>query len=97
MELLFITVGGAILGAIARYTLPGRLSYGSVLLPVVGAVLTAVLWVALTWLGMAWDGGWIWVVCLVAPGLAVAGLALWLPRHRAGSDERRLAELLRAS
>jgi len=97
MEILFITLGGAILGAIARYTLPGRLSSGAMVLPVAGAVISAVVWVALTWLGMKWDGGWIWVISLLVTGLAVAALALWLPRHRAIADEHRLETLLRAN
>jgi high-affinity Fe2+/Pb2+ permease len=94
MEILFITIGGAILGAIARYTLPGRLSSGAVVLPAAGAAISAVVWVVLTWFGLKWDGGWIWVLSLLITGLAVAALALWLPRHRAVADEKRLQELL---
>jgi len=94
MEILFITIGGAILGAIARYTLPGRLSSGAVVLPAAGAAISAVVWVVLTWFGMKWDGGWIWVLSLLITGLAVAALALWLPRHRAVADEKRLQDLL---
>jgi len=68
MELLFVVLGGAILGLAARYSLPRRHTYGSALVPAVGAGVAAVVWVALTWLGWAWDGGWIWVVSLVAAG-----------------------------
>ena len=75
MELLFVVLGGALLGVAARYALPRRHTYGSVLVPAIGAGVAAVVWVALTWLGWAWDGGWIWVVSLVAAGLASAASA----------------------
>ncbi|MRG60758.1 hypothetical protein GE115_12895 [Agromyces sp. CFH 90414] len=86
MELLFITLGGAILGAIARYTLPKRQTYGSVLVPAVGAAVAAVVWVALTWLGWAWDGGWIWVVSLVLAGAASVATALLIAPRRERAD-----------
>ncbi|CAD6001615.1 hypothetical protein [Agreia sp. COWG] len=72
MELLFITLGGAILGLIARSVFPNRDTHGVVLMPAVGAGVAAVLWVALTWAGLAWDGGWIWVITLVVTGIVVA-------------------------
>ncbi|WP_205649330.1 hypothetical protein [Agromyces sp. LHK192] len=86
MELLFVTLGGAILGAIARYTLPKRHSYGSVLVPAIGAGVAAIVWVALTWLGWAWDGGWIWVVSLVVAGLAAGASALLIAPRREHAD-----------
>ena len=73
MELLFVTLGGAILGLAAHFALPRREFRGVVLVPAVGAGVAAVVWVALTWLGMPWDGGWIWVISLVASAAAAAG------------------------
>jgi hypothetical protein len=88
MELLFVVLGGAILGLAARYTLPRRHSYGSALVPAIGAGVAAVVWVGLTWLGWAWDGGWIWVVSLVAAGLASAASVLVIgPRREHGDAE----------
>jgi len=97
MELLFVVLGGAILGLAARYALPGRQTHGALLVPAVGAALAAVLWVALTWLGWPWDGGWIWAVTLVATGVVVwvGDLALGLVRLRA--DEDRLVRLSRGA
>ena len=85
MELLFVVLGGAILGLAARYSLPRRHTYGSALVPAIGAGVAALVWVALTWLGWAWDGGWIWVVSFVAAGLASVATA-WLigPRRERG-------------
>ena len=66
MELLFVTVIGASLGLIARYLLPSRGTYGALLLPAVSGVATAVVWVALLWVGLTFDGTWIWVASLAA-------------------------------
>lgn len=93
MELLFVTLGGAILGTAARYALPRRQFYGSVLVPAIGAAVAAVVWVGLTWLGWAWDGGWIWAVALVVAGLvSVASVLLIGPRRE--RDDAALFERL---
>jgi hypothetical protein len=96
MELLFVTVIGAGIGAIVRYVLPHRVSYGIFLLPAVAAAITAVVWVALLWAGLTFDGGWIWVASLVAGGAAAILGALLLPRRRKTTDDRMLAHLSRA-
>ncbi|MGR0318228.1 hypothetical protein [Agromyces sp. ZXT2-3] len=93
MELLFITLGGAILGLAAHYAAPRREFRGVVLVPAVGAAVAAVVWVALTWLGMAWDGGWIWVIALVASGAAAAAVAWLIGRRREEDDARTFAHL----
>ena len=41
MELLFVVLGGAILGLAARYSLPRRHTYGSALVPAIGAGVAA--------------------------------------------------------
>ncbi len=93
MELLFISLGGAILGLAARYSLPRRHLHGSVLIPAIGTAAAAVTWVALTWLGMPWDGGWIWLIALVCSGLAAAGADVLIGRRREAADAE-LAERL---
>ena len=83
-----MVLGGAILGLAARYALPRRQTYGCALVPAIGAGVAAVVWVGLTWLGWAWDGGWIWVVSLVAAGLASAASVLVIgPRREHGDAE----------
>ncbi|MEL4317852.1 hypothetical protein WJX64_02420 [Leifsonia sp. YIM 134122] len=93
MELLFVFLGGAIFGTIARYTLPHRDEHGSVLVPAIGAVVASVVWVALTWLGWAWDGGWIWWVSLGASVIAVVVADLAIGRHRVQTDAALLTKL----
>lgn len=90
MELLFIALGGAILGIIARYAFSAnRSTQGVVLIPAIGVAAAAIVWVALTWLGMAWDGGWIWVITLVATAITVgvAAPVIGVLRERADIAE----------
>jgi len=93
MELLFVTLIGAAIGITLRYLVPGRHAYGTLLAPAVGGAVAAVVWSGLTWLGWKFDGGWIWVVSLVAAGLAALALELILPRVRHESDARMLHQL----
>ncbi|BDZ55962.1 hypothetical protein [Agromyces marinus] len=95
MELLFVALGGAILGLGARYAVPRRRFHGVVLVPAVGTGVAAVVWVALTWLGMPWDGGWIWVVSLVASAAAAVGVAYLVGRRREDDDARTFERLAR--
>lgn len=88
-----MALGGAILGIAARYSLPHRTEYGSLVVPAIGTAAAAIIWVALTWLGMAWDGGWIWLITLLGAAAVSAGAALLLGRSRTASDERLLATL----
>lgn len=93
MELLYVTVIAAFIGLAIRYLLPGHDSYGLFLLPAVAAIATAVVWVVLVWVGLKFDGGWIWVAALGASVVASVLVALLLVRGRAAGDERRLHHL----
>jgi hypothetical protein len=96
MELLFVTLGGAILGLGFRYVLPGRETHGVLLLPAIGAAVAAAVWAVLTWAGWKFDGGWIWVISLVAAGVVPALVAILLSRGRVRSDVELLAQLVKA-
>jgi hypothetical protein len=93
MELAYVTVIGAAIGALARYTLPGRRTYGLFLLPAIAAAVTAAVWVGLVWIGWTFDGGWIWVISLVAGGISAIIAALVIVRYRANADQRLLHHL----
>jgi hypothetical protein len=86
MELLFVALGGALLGLAARYALPRRLTHGSVLIPAVGTGVASLVWVALTWLGWAWDGGWIWWVSLTVAAIASVVVDVFVGRRREAAD-----------
>ncbi|AGW41018.1 hypothetical protein O159_08740 [Leifsonia xyli subsp. cynodontis DSM 46306] len=88
MELLFVALAGAILGLGARYLLPNRHTHGSALIPAVGVSVACVLWVALTWAGLAWDGGWIWWIALLGTAAIVVAADLVVGRVRAAHDEK---------
>lgn len=93
MELLFVAVIGAFIGLTLRYLLPGRDVYGLFLLPAVAVAATCIIWVALVWAGLKFDGGWIWVIALVGGGLVTIAAALLIVRTRHISDQHRLHTL----
>jgi hypothetical protein len=86
MELLFIALIGVIIGGAARYALPGRATHGAALVPAVGGIAAMVLWVALTWAGLKWDGGVIWWVAVLGTAVVSAAVALVLGRVRTHAD-----------
>ncbi len=94
MELLFVIVIAAGMGAVLRYVLPSRGTYGIFLLPALAASVTAVVWVGLLWLGWTFDGTWIWVASLGAGFAAALAAGIVIPRLRAAADERKLSELV---
>ena len=93
MELLFVALGGTALGLAARYLLPGRSTQGSVLVPAIGTAVASLVWVALTWLGWAYDAGWIWWVSLIVAGLVSVASDIVLTRTRSLSVQRMLHSL----
>jgi NADPH-dependent 2,4-dienoyl-CoA reductase/sulfur reductase-like enzyme len=97
MELLFITLAGAIIGLAGRYLLPHRHTHGAALMPAIGVIASAVLWVGLTWAGLKWDGGWIWVITLLGTAAIVVITDLVIGRVRTTHDANLLATLSKAS
>lgn len=93
MELLFVFVLAIGIGLAVRYLLPQRTTHGVLLLPAIAAAVASIVWVGLLWLGWSFDGTWIWVVSLVASGVAALVAGLVLPRRRVASDARLLSQL----
>lgn len=93
MELLFVALGGAIIGLGVHYAAPWRRERGVLLVPATGVVVAALVWLGLTVLGWAWDGGWIWAVTLVVAAIAASVAAVLLGRARSAADDRMLARL----
>jgi len=96
MELLFVALGGVVLGLAARYSLPDRGSHGVVLVPAVGTAAASVAWVALTWLGLTWDNGWIWWIAFGVSAAVSVAVAIVLGRRRKRADQEMLHTLLRS-
>ena len=90
LELIYVTVIGAVITVAVRYLVPGRSTHGVLLLPAIGAAVSAVAWVGFTWLGLKPDGGWIWLVSLGAAAIAGVVVAVLLRRIRSAADDRRL-------
>lgn len=93
MELLFVALFGALIGLVARYALPRRATHGALLIPAVGTISAMVAWVALTWAGLRWDQGVIWIATLAASALVAAGVDLLVGRRRSAADARDLAAI----
>jgi hypothetical protein len=93
MELLFVIVIAAGIGLLVHLITGGRDTHGITLLPGIDAVVTAVVWEGLLWLGWKFDGTWIWVVSLVAGGLTALVFGLVLPRSRRTADRALLTKL----
>ena len=87
MELLFVVLIGVLAGLAARAVLPRRELMGVALLPAIGGVSAAIVWVGLTWAGLKWDGGWIWAATVAACLIVVAASGLLLIRARRRDDE----------
>lgn len=95
MELLFVVLGAAGVGAIPRYVLPHRNTYGSALLPAVSAAVASVVWSALSWLGWQFDGGWIWWASIGAGFLVAFILPLLIAPRRIKKDHELFERLVR--
>jgi hypothetical protein len=94
MELLFVFLIAIGLGALARYASgAGRDTYGYLLVPAISAVVSAVVWEVMLWIGFTFDGGWIWVVSLVLGPFSALIVALRLPIGRRADDRAMLTKL----
>jgi hypothetical protein len=93
MELLFVALGGAIIGLGVHYAAPWQRERGVLLIPAIGVIVSAVVWLGLTVLGWPWDGGWIWAVTLLLAAVVTAVAAVVIGRARSTSDERMLVRL----
>jgi len=95
VELLFVALGGTLLGLATRYLLPGRSTMGAVLIPALGTVVASATWVGLTWLGWKWDASPIWWVSLGTAAAVSVVTQLVLARRRAHADSTLLQALLK--
>ena len=95
MELLFVVLGGALLGFVAHFALPAHDTRGVLLAPAAAASVAAVAWEALLLAGLRADGGWIWVVALVLAGVVAIVVCRVAATARRRRDGDLLARLMR--
>ncbi len=87
MELLFVALGGLIIGLVVRYSLPGRNMTGAVVIPGLATAGAAVIWEILTWLRMPYNSPWIWVITFGLVAIKSIVVDVWLVRRRKKHDE----------
>ena len=95
MELLFVVLGGALLGFVAHFALPAADTRGVLLAPAAAASVAAVAWQVLLLAGLKADGGWIWVVALVLSGVVAIAVCRVVATSRRRRDGDLLARLMR--
>lgn len=93
MLVVLALVFGAIAGAAAHYALPLRSLRGVALGPLLGSLLGAGTWTAMSWAGVGPDQGWIWLVSIAVPVVVTPTALLVLSRLRAAHDARTRTEL----
>ncbi len=86
MQILYAMAIAAVVGFIARYTIPGRKAYGAALAPAVAAAAGAAAWGVLAWFGWDWSVPWIWVISIGAGLVAGVLLAAIAPPARERAD-----------
>jgi quaternary ammonium compound-resistance protein SugE len=87
VELLFVALGGAIIGLVAHYVIPGQVRRGVVVLPALGTVLISGVWEGLTWAGLAYSDFVIWGITFAVTIIAVCGLGITFSRRRTSADD----------
>ncbi len=95
MELFFVALGGAVIGLAVRYLMPRRSTQGWALIPALGMAIAAAVWVLLTWLGLKWDGGWIWWITLGLTAIATVAANLIVGQRRMRSDQIMMMSLMK--
>jgi hypothetical protein len=86
MELVLVVTFAGLIGAAARYFLPGRDRHGLGLLPSVGVIAGSLAWSVSVWAGLSPDSAWPWLVSLGLAAAASVWLGLWLPKKRDADD-----------
>lgn len=88
MQILLALIFGAAIGLAAEMLVGGRESRGAVLAPVLGALVGAAGWTALTWAGLGIGDPAIWITAIVAPAIVTPAALIVLTRVRAARDEQ---------
>ena len=93
MQILLAFVVGAAIGTAVHVVAPDRGTRGVALAPVLGALVSGLVWMILTWAGLGLDSPWLWLSALVAPILIVYPTVVILARVRLARDAAERARL----
>ncbi|MFT4214896.1 MAG: hypothetical protein QM622_08995 [Microbacterium sp.] len=88
MEILLAFIYGAALGIVLHYLMPGRASRGTMLAPMLGAVVGGATWLVLTWTGLTTTDAGLWLISLLVPAVVVPVALIALTRLRNDHDAR---------
>lgn len=86
MQILLGLILGAAIGLAAHFSLPHRHLRGAALAPLAGAAAAAVVWTALTWMGLGVDSPILWTVAVLAPAATAFALVPLVSRSRVTRD-----------
>jgi L-cystine uptake protein TcyP (sodium:dicarboxylate symporter family) len=80
----------ALLGLVAPYIYARSEEYGSLLPPAIAIAVGSVLWSVLTWLGLSYTDGYIWVIVMVVMPLVMVLIASRMAHARIRAREEKL-------
>lgn len=93
MQILLALLIGAVIGAAVHFLVPARGTRGVVLAPLLGALMSGLVWMILTWAGLGLDNPWLWLSAFVAPIVVAYPALVILARTRTAFDARERARL----
>jgi uncharacterized membrane protein YeaQ/YmgE (transglycosylase-associated protein family) len=87
MDIVLAIVFGAVVGLVAHFSLPQRATRGAAVAPILGAVVGAAVWTAMTWAGATTADPWIWIASIAVPAVVTFPVVAVLARVRRVRDE----------
>jgi hypothetical protein len=93
MQLIYAETVAIVLGLAAHAVLPRRALTGVLLLPAVGGVACAIVWVGLTWAQVPQGGPAMWLASLLAAALAAPAVGVVVRTSRERRDQALLADV----
>ena len=95
IDLVIVFAAALAIGTIVRYSIPGRVKHGLLLVPAFAVVFAVIVWEISVWAGMPNDWKQLaWLVLFVLTAGATVWFTLWLTRRRTAQDDAALAASL---
>ena len=93
MQILLAFIFGAAVGAGVHFLVRSRGTRGVAVAPVLGALVSGLVWMILTWAGVGLDSPWLWLSAVVAPIVVTYPVVSILSRARVAHDASERARL----